>query len=432
MRLKNKSERKIWGWFVPAVACFLCAMVVASLCATDPQASAIATLPLPTGSFAVGKVTAHWVDESRIEPLSPSHDPRELMVDIWYPAEPSTIQADYVDVPAYEKALGADGFQDFFREASETLKRGVRTHAFASSPYAHSAKKAPVLIFSPGGGMVREVYAAQFEDLATHGYVVAAISHPYDAIVTLFPDGKQIAYSQQRWPKPPSLEGEANLNQLEWHANDIRFVLDELTHANSGSSLPIAGHLDLTRVGAFGHSFGGIAAAHACQLDRRFQACLNEDGVVAKRPLFLDERGWSMDQAFMFITHDPPTRPLTDEQVAQMKMPRARIEAMVKRLEADQEGALRNTGRGGYRVRLRSDKTTHMDFTDLPFLGARDPADAERRTAILATVRSYTLAFFNQYIGGVNSDLLNQAAPPNELVDVVQKFEPVKFPCPTH
>jgi len=114
-------------------------------------------------------------------------------------------------------------------------------------------KKSPVLIFSPGGGMPREVYAAQFEDLASHGYVVAAISHPYDAIVTIFPDGRQIGYSDKRWPVTPSVEGEANLNQLEWHANDIRFVLDELTRANltNGSVLPFAGHLDLSRVGAF-------------------------------------------------------------------------------------------------------------------------------------------------------------------------------------
>jgi hypothetical protein len=99
------------------------------------------------------------------------------------------------------------------------------------------------------------------------------------------------------------VEGAANLNQLEWHANDIRFVLDELTRENlaHSSSLPFAGHLDLSHVGAFGHSFGGIAAAHACQLDRRFKACLNEDSVVAKRPLFLDDRGWAMDQAFMLI-----------------------------------------------------------------------------------------------------------------------------------
>ncbi len=218
------------------------------------KSSAVASLPPATGPFAVGKVTVHWTDESRIEPLSPDHEPREVMVDIWYPAEPSNaVPADYLDAAAYEKAIGADGFQKFFREASKTLKQGVQTHAFAAASYARSAKQSPVLIFSPGGGMPREVYAAQLEDLASHGYLVAAISHPYDAIVTIFPDGRHFAYSDKRWPAPPSLEGEANLNQLEWHANDIRFVLDELTRANlaGSSTLPFAGHLDLTRVGAF-------------------------------------------------------------------------------------------------------------------------------------------------------------------------------------
>jgi predicted dienelactone hydrolase len=209
--------------------------------------------------------------------------------------------------------------------------------------------------------------------------------------------------------------------------------LDELTRANlaCSSALPFAGHLDLSHVGALGHSLGGIAAAHACQLDRRFNACLNEDGVVAKRPLFLDVRGWAMNQAFMLILHDPPTRPLTYEQVAQMKMSRQRIEALVKRLDADQEEVLRNTGRGSYRVRLRSERVTHMDFSDLPLLGAHDPADAERRAAILATVRSYTLAFFNQSLEGLSSKLLNETAPANDLVDSVQRFEPAKSPCRT-
>ena len=434
MRGDMTDYGKTFGWFMFAATYFLCQTAVAATPAIDSaKLSALAILPPPTGPFAVGRVTVHWADESRIEPLSPNHEAREVMVDIWYPAEPSNpVRADYVEVVAYEKAIGADGFQNFFGEASENLRHGVKTHAFVGAPYTRSAKQSPVLIFSPGGGMVREVYAAQLEDLASHGYVVAAISHPYDAIVTIFPDGRQVAYSNKRWPTQPSLEGEANLNQLEWHANDIRFVLNELTRANlAGSSgLPFAGHLDLTRVGAFGHSFGGIAAAHACQLDRRLKACLNEDGVVAKRPLFLDVRGWAMDQAFMLILHDPPTPPLTDEQVARMKMPRQRIEAIVKRLEEDQEAALRNTGKGSYRVRLRSEKTSHMDFSDLPLLGARDRADAEKCAAILATVRSYALAFFNQYLRGVNSELLNETAPRNEFVNAVQRFEPAKFPCP--
>jgi hypothetical protein len=48
--------------------------------------------------------------------------------------------------------------------------------------------------------------------------------------------------------------------------------------------LPFAGHLDFSRVGAFGHSFGGMAAAHACQIDRRIKACLNQDGLAAMQP----------------------------------------------------------------------------------------------------------------------------------------------------
>ena len=424
---------RIWEILALAATCFLCQTALAATPATDSVKSlALGTLPPVTGRFAVGKITAHWTDESRIEPLSLNESPRELIVDIWYPAEPcNAAPADYLDVVAYEKAIGADGFRNFFREASETLKKGVETHACTAVPYARFALESPVLIFSPGGGMVREVYAAQLEDLASHGYVVAAISHPYDAIVTLFPDGRQIAYSDKRWPQTPSVEGEANLNQLEWHANDIRFVLDELTRENLGSSsVPFAGHLDFSHVGAFGHSFGGIAAARACQLDRRFKACLNEDGEIAMKPYFLDSRGWGMDQAFMFILRDPPPRPLTDEQVAEMKMPRHRLEALVKRLETDQEAALRNTGKGGYRVRLRSAKVTHLDFSDLPLLGSHDFSDVNKRAAILATVRSYVLAFFDQYLRGVNSELLNETAPTNEFVDTVQSFKSAKFPCP--
>jgi len=413
---------------------YLLGQVAGPLPTTTPSTRPeLKALPLPTGPFSAGRVTVYWQDESRIEPLSATHEPRELMVDIWYPAKYTEgAAAAYLDVNGYERALGAEGFQKYFGEASEAIKNGVQTHAALDAPYLDSVQRSPVLIFSPGGGMVREVYAAQLEDVASHGYVVAAISHPYDAIVTLFPGGRLIVYSDKRWPVTPSVEGEANLNQMEWHANDIRFVLDELTRTNlvGVSSLPFAGHLDLDHVGAFGHSFGGIAAAHACQLDRRLKACLNEDGVVAKRPLFLDARGWAMDQAFMLILHDPPTRPLTDEQVAQMKMPRQRIEALVKKLDAEQEAALRNTGKGSYRARLRSDKVSHMDFTDLPLLGARDHVDAEKRFAILATVRSYTLAFFNQYLRGVNSELLKDTDPKNEFVDSVQRFEPARFPCP--
>jgi len=392
-------------------------------------------LPKPTGKFSIGRVTLHWVDRSRIEPLAPDRQNRELMVDVWYPAEPSAGDAaEYLDVAAFERTLGADGFRTQFGAAYDIVSRGtVRTGALIAAPFAAAAERAPLLIFSPGGGMVREVYTAQLEDLASHGYVVAAISHPYDAIVTVFPDGRTIGYDSKRWPQVPSFEGEPNLNQLEWHADDVCFALDELSRANHAgpSKLPFAGHLDLARAGAFGHSFGGMAAAHACQKDQRLSACLDQDGEAGMRPFYLDPRGWGMDQAFMLMARAAPKGPVPDEELAKMKVTRRQAEEILARLRGYQDRALRSTGRGSYRVVLESKTTTHMDFSDLPALGARDATEAETRWRTLEVIRTYTRAFFDKYVRGAAAPFL-AAKPAGELVESVEKFPPATPPCGAH
>jgi hypothetical protein len=64
--------------------------------------------------------------------------------------------------------------------ARGAIKAGsVQTHANAGAPFTRSIKRSQLPIFSPGGGLVREVYAAQVEELASLGYVAAAISHPF-------------------------------------------------------------------------------------------------------------------------------------------------------------------------------------------------------------------------------------------------------------
>ena len=111
-----------------------------------------------------------------------------------------------------------------------------------------------------------------------------------------------------------------------------------------------------------------------------------------------------------------------------MKMSRQRLEQIVARIDAYQETALRSTGKGSYRVRLRNNITTHMDLSDLPVLGARDRVDGKRRAAILAVVRSYTLAFFDRYLRGMKVELLDEPVT-SEFVEAVQKFAPTKSPC---
>jgi hypothetical protein len=271
--------------------------------------------------------------------------------------------------------------------------------------------------------MISELYTSQLEDLASHGYVVAAITHSYDAFLTVFPDGTSVAYDSKRWPHQPSLEGEANLNQLEWHADDIRVVLDELSRAPS--NLPFSGRLDLAHVGTFGHSFGGIAAAHACQKDQRIKACLNQDGAVAMQPYFPDARGWGMDQPFMLIERAQQKEPPSDQELAQMKLTRERVNEMRKRLDANRDRVLRATGKGAYCVVLQRSTTTHMDFTDLQILGTATSDAKETRERIMTVVRDYTRAFFDRYLKGMRSPLV-EATVPNQFVESVKRFGPGK------
>src|SRR5215467_4096262 len=159
-----------------------------------------AVLPAPTGPFAIGRVTIEIVDRSRLEPPSPDPSYRTLMVDVWYPAEASQgPPAPYLDAAAFERALGEAGLRRQLGAAYDAIRGGrVATHAVVSAPFSRAAGRASVLIFSPGGGLVREVYAAQLEDLASHGFVVAAVTHPYDGIVSIFPDGHSITYDPKR------------------------------------------------------------------------------------------------------------------------------------------------------------------------------------------------------------------------------------------
>ncbi|MER7343669.1 hypothetical protein ABT403_38400, partial [Streptomyces sp. NPDC000075] len=80
------------------------------------------------------------------------------------------------------------------RTVSEALARGVglpgflidgvpRAHSRAvfNAPVADGGGRLPVVLFSPGSGGVRTQNTAWAEELASHGYVVAALDHPYDS-----------------------------------------------------------------------------------------------------------------------------------------------------------------------------------------------------------------------------------------------------------
>jgi predicted dienelactone hydrolase len=50
----------------------------------------------------------------------------------------------------------------------------------------------PLVLFDPGFGESRLIYGAMARSLASHGYVVVTVDHPFDAPAVQFPDGSII------------------------------------------------------------------------------------------------------------------------------------------------------------------------------------------------------------------------------------------------
>ena len=67
----------------------------------------------------------------------------------------------------------------------------ARSHAYANAPCATDRNKFPVLVFSPAG-FPPLALASIVEEIASHGYVVAGITHTYESAVTAFPDGRVV------------------------------------------------------------------------------------------------------------------------------------------------------------------------------------------------------------------------------------------------
>src|SRR5262249_36620272 len=180
------------------------------------------SLPAPTGTYRVGRRLIHWTDASRAEITSTRpNEKREVVVWLWYPAPPAlgSKPAPYVDrLDELAKALSGDEF---------SLARSAQSHALANPALAPQPVQFPVIFFSPGSATIPALYSSLCEDLASHGYVVAAMDHPYDDAAVMLADGHVVKQT-----KRPS-GGEELLRfqreRVSVRAQDLRFALDQFT-----------------------------------------------------------------------------------------------------------------------------------------------------------------------------------------------------------
>jgi dienelactone hydrolase len=390
-------------------------------------------LPAPTGPHSVGRVSFHWVDAKRPD----ADGPRELLVYIWYPAatpkSPARASAFASYLPSAEQlksSTAARSLSNLFGPSWPLIASdGLPSHSLSNSPAA-GGQKLPILIFSPGGGGTAIAYTTQLEDLASHGYLVAGIEHTFDAPAVVFPDGRIITASDTYWAHLPHDAADPDGVEkaiVEMRAADMMFVIGKLADLQNDRSSLFRSRLDLNRIGVFGHSRGGRAAARVCQLDKRVKACLNQDGNMAWQPFWLDSSGRSMDQPFMMLDHLDAELP--DDVFRQMGATREQYaqRRSARQVEARERFFGTVTG-GSYHVTMQIPGMSHNSFSDSRMLGRPDagtinswPKDVQAATPnarILNRIAELTRAFFDKTLRGMSAPALDPARAPTKEIQI--------------
>ena len=362
-----------------------------------------AQFPELSGPYDVGRVQLHVVDPNRDEIFTDeAGDVRELVVDLYYPADmPADAKpAPYVARDQVGPLIGLPAF----------VVAPIRLNAVEAAPVAVSDTPYPVLIFSPGLGGPPLYYTSLLEQVASHGYVVAAMYHPYSTEVTVFPDGRvaklNVAGSDAMFIGTEEERKAATQRIIEVWAADASSVVDHLGTLNEADDR-FVGAFDLERVGMFGHSFGGQVAAAAMSLDARIKAGINMDGTTLYQPV-LDN---GISGLFMFIyssveppTEFPPGREMTTEEWVQRWEQRNRPPAIVENAEAVYSFELAGARHDTFGTDLALLQPMFWVIIPRDTVGEIDAGEA------LNTLTAYIDAFFDRHLNGLDTSLLDGAS----------------------
>ncbi|WP_347650035.1 lipase [Nonomuraea sp. B10E15] len=326
------------------------------------------------------------------------------MISVWYPTaeEVSKRGSRSLQFAPYLRPNAAahiDKAGSFGTKPGEVDWRAISTHAVEGAP-VRSGRRLPVVLYSPGLGVPRALGSVLVEELASRGYVVVTMDHTYETAPVEFPGGRVEGM------KLPASSTEVRKKVMRTRVEDTRFVLDQLAALRQGHN-PDAGQrelpadlgtiLDLTKIGMFGHSAGGIQSAMTMREDRRIDAGIDMDGTMQYAtddlmPVALE----GLKRPFMLMGANTQTHVTTPSWKSFWE---------------------KSTG---WKRDLNVPKGRHYTFTDvqafLPSLDDELDISPQFRTANIGTVdpkriissqRAYVPAFFDRHLRDLPKPILN-------------------------
>lgn len=212
--LKELREQNIISLILHNIVLFVLAFLVTIPLILFPETKQYE----PTGTYQVLSSTETFIDESRLETYAPSPQSRFVNVAFWYP-----------------------------ETNSETF---------------------PLIVFSHGAFGINTSNETLYLELASRGYVVASIDHPYHSFYTEGTDNKRIWISMdymnevQREDSFVDKDNSFELYQkwMSLRMSDINFVIDLIKAKTvSPDTDTLYSLIDVSKIGVMGHSLGGSA-----------------------------------------------------------------------------------------------------------------------------------------------------------------------------
>lgn len=310
----------------------------------------------PTGTYKVDTASTTFTDTSRVDVFSETGENRKLTVQFWYP-DTEDIDASY-----------------------------------------------PLVVFSHGSFGYRGSNQSTFENLARNGYVVCSIDHSYHSFFSKHTDGSMTLVNTDFLNDAVNIENglydeqatyDLTTEWLELRIDDMDFVIDEIIkNTDIDNTQKQYSLIDIEKIGLFGHSLGGAAAAQLGRERSDIDSAIVVDGTMIGEQIALDDGKRSFNT-------EPYPIPLLNlfneshyEDALREGMEYNNIYASTNAIEA-------------YDVVIRG--SGHLNFTDLPLFSPTlakilGTGEVDSRYCI-ETMNKLTLNFFNHTLkdsGGLN------------------------------
>ncbi|XP_013380544.1 platelet-activating factor acetylhydrolase 2, cytoplasmic [Lingula anatina] len=257
-------------------------------------------LPIGSGPYTIGCVD-----------FMNDHTKDGVLLRLFYPTEHKDIKKCQMQWPLWlpRKQYGK-GYCYFRRKNTKVFGRlfnwiggDIYVPALWQAPVLNNGQKFPVIVFSHGLGGNRTTYTTLCSDLASQGFVVAAIEHRDGSasmtfVLKLIEEHLHHNHKNhhhrlhrdhsftEEWVKYERQEKEDDFHirnkQLYHRIQECSQVVDllesvergEETHSVLGIHWDITqlqGKLDLSRLAVMGHSFGGATCIASAAKDKRFR-----------------------------------------------------------------------------------------------------------------------------------------------------------------